>query len=101
MKIKLENGTPASEDEIVAFESALGTQLSASFLAFLRTQNGAEPENNFLRGNKDVSVSGFIPLAEIMDERSYIENIPEKGYPIALSAGGNYVFIDEANTTVL
>ncbi|MGD0890018.1 MAG: SMI1/KNR4 family protein [Terracidiphilus sp.] len=96
MTVKLQNGTPASEEAIVAFESGLGLRPSDSYLAFLRTQDGAEPENNLLRGNDDVSVNGFIPLAEIMKERRYIENIPEKGYPVAWSACGNYVFIDEA-----
>lgn len=95
MTIKLENGTPASDEEIHGLESALGFTLSGSFRAFLKSQNGAEPENNLFRGNDNVGLNGFIPLAEIMEDRGYIENIPKRAYPIAWSACGNYVFIDE------
>jgi hypothetical protein len=40
-------------------------------------------------------VNEFIPANEILEERNYIENIPDKAYPVALASGGNYVFIDE------
>ena len=37
----------------------------------------------------------FIPVREILKERTHIENIPDKAYPVAWAEGGNYVFVDE------
>jgi SMI1 / KNR4 family (SUKH-1) len=95
MRITLKNGNPASEGAIEALESALGVRLSESYRAFLGAQDGAKPENNLFEGNDNVGINGFIPLAEVMKERAYIENLPERAYPVAWSAGGNYAFIDE------
>jgi hypothetical protein len=95
MNIRTENGKPASEEAISNLESALGFSISGHFKAFLRTQDGAEPENNILHGNYNVGIDGFIPLDQILEERGYIENLPERAYPVAWAACGNIVYIDE------
>jgi hypothetical protein len=97
MKIKLTKGKPASEETCVSLQSALGCHLSDSFKSFLRDNDGAEPETNILKiTNKNESgVNRFIPVREILKERTHIENIPDKAYPVAWAEGGNYVFVDE------
>ena len=98
MKVKLRNGKAASEESILTVEAELGCLLSASIKAFWRTQDGAEPETNIFKisASNDSGVNEFIPVAEIRRERTHIENIPLRGYPVAWAEGGNYVFIDEA-----
>ena len=98
MKVKLRNGKAAPEESILAAETRLGYVISTSFRTFLRTQDGAEPETNIFRVStrNDSGVNRFIPVTEIGDERTRIESIPAKGYPVAWAEGGNYVFIDEA-----
>lgn len=97
MKVKLKNGGSAGEERILAVEDALGYRLSDSFRDFVRTHDGAKPENNTFRitENNNAGVNRFIPVDEIMKERAHIENIPGSAYPIAWAEGGNYVFVDE------
>jgi hypothetical protein len=97
MNIKLTNGKPATEDAIKALQDALKCQLSESFKIFLRANDGAKPETNIFGVNEKTEggVNGFIPASEIIQNRTYIENLPPRGYPVAWAQGGNYVFIDE------
>lgn len=97
MKIHLHDGKPASEEPTQALEVALGCRLSDSFRAFLRDHDGAKPEANVFEINdKDqCGVNRFIPAAEIWKERSHIENIPSKAYPVAWAECGNFIFVDE------
>jgi hypothetical protein len=97
MKIKLKNGKPAAEETILALEAALGWRLSDSFKTFLQIFDGAEPETNIFKitEKNEAGVNRFIPASEIWDERTHIENIPKKAYPVAWAEGGNYVFVDE------
>lgn len=39
--------------------------------------------------------SRFIAVAEIPKQRTYIENLPERAYPVAWASFGNFVFVDE------
>jgi len=93
MNVKLKNGKPASEESILTLESALGFRLSGSFVNFIREHNGAKPESNIFRisNDDDGGVDQFIPVQEIVSERSRIENLPVKAYPVAWAEGGNYV----------
>ena len=97
MKIKLKNGKCASELDFHALEEDLGYRLSESFRAFCRSNDGAEPETNIFRiiGRNESAVNRFIPVNGILNQSSFIENLPERAYPIAWAEGGNYVFIDE------
>jgi hypothetical protein len=97
MNVTLKNGQSASEESILALESALGLRLSGSFKNFIREHNGAKPENNIFRisDDNDGGVDQFIPVQEIVNERARIENLPVKAYPVAWAEGGNYLFIDE------
>ena len=97
MKIKLENGQPASEEAIEALETTLGFRLSESFRVFLREHDGAKPEDNkFSVGNyNESSVNRFIPVSKILEKRDAIDELPAKAYPIAYDSFGNYIFIDE------
>lgn len=99
MKIRLNNGTGASQDTISELESSLGFAISKAIKQFLRAHNGAEPEGNcFKVGDKNASgVNEFIPTDQILQERSRIENIPKKAYPIAWAEGGNFVIVDEGH----
>jgi SMI1-KNR4 cell-wall len=97
MKIKLKNGKCASEVALHALETALFCRLSESFRAFSLSNDGAEPETNIFRisDRNESGVNRFIPVNEIPKERAFIENLPERAYPIAWAEGGNYVFINE------
>ncbi len=97
MRVKLQNGHPASEEAMNALEIALGCRLSDSFRTFLRTYDGAKPETNVFRINErnESGVNRFIPVREIAKARTQIENIPSKAYPVAWAEGGNYIFVDE------
>jgi hypothetical protein len=98
MKIQFEGGEPASADVVLRIERVLGTGLSSSYRSFLLLHDGAKPESNrFDIGPKNGSgVRRFIPAAEILRQRAYIDHIPEKAYPIAEDACGNFILIDEA-----
>jgi hypothetical protein len=95
--IKLHDGKPASEGTILALEAELGCQLSGSFRIFLKTYDGAKPETNVFKidDTNESGVNAFIPAEQIPKARRLIENIPPKGYPVAWTEGGNYVFLDE------
>lgn len=97
MKIRLQGGTSAPEEIILAFESKLGCRLSHSVRAFLRTHDGAKPETNIFRitSTNGSGVNQFIPIAKISQERRCIENLSGRVYPIAWAEGGNYVLVDE------
>ena len=97
MTVKLADGSAASPASIKALETDLGFQISDSFREFISTQDGASPETNIFRvSEKNQSgVNEFIPAASIAAERTYLENLPQKAYPVAWAEGGNYVFIDE------
>ena len=97
MKIKLQGGKPASEQNVLALETGLGCKLSDSFRKFLQAHDGAKPETNIFKINdkNDCGVNRFIPSDEVLKERSHMENIPPKAFPVAWAECGNYVFIDE------
>lgn len=97
MKVKLQDGKIASEQDVLALETRLGCELSDSFRKFLQQDDGAKPETNIFRidDKNESGVNKFIPAAEILKELGYIENIPPNAFPVAWAEGGNYVFIDE------
>lgn len=97
MTIKLQQGQGASREAILELEAALDCRLSDSFRNFVRTHDGAKPEDNVFRisDNNSSGINRFIPVAEIRKERAKIENLPNRAYPIAWDASGNYVLIDE------
>src|ERR1700684_3484016 len=97
MKVKLQGGRTAPEQNILRLEAELGCTLSPSFRKFLGVHDGAKPQTNIFRVNdrNECGVDRFIPADEILKERSYIENIPPRAFPVAWAEGGNFVFIDE------
>ena len=97
MKIKLNNGKPAAEESIVALEAALGFPLSDSFRVFAKSQDGAKPEANIFKVSHDnrCGVNRFIPVSEISKERTRLDHLGQRAYPVAWAEGGNYVIIDE------
>jgi SMI1-KNR4 cell-wall len=98
MKIRIENGRPASAEAIQSIERVVGARLSASYRNFLHSQDGGEPEHNYFEvGPRNGSgVRQFIPAAEILRDRARIDGIPERAYPIAYDEFGNFILIDEA-----
>jgi hypothetical protein len=60
--------------------------------------DGAKPESNIFQigTSNSAGIDRFIPLSDILKERSCIENLPATAYPVAWVSGGNYVYIDEA-----
>jgi hypothetical protein len=98
LKIGLTNGKVASDATIRALEAALGCDISDSFKSFVLANDGAKTETNTFKiaENNDSGVNQFIPVGEILKERSHVENLSRKAYPVAWAEGGNYIFLDEA-----
>ena len=97
MKIKLQDGKPASQDAIASLEAALGCRLSDSFRSFVATYDGARPQPNIFRvsDNNDCGVNEFIPVHEIEKVCRNVEKIGPRAYPVAWAECGNYVCVDE------
>lgn len=59
---------------------------------FVRTHDGAKPETNIFRISRDheSGVNRFIPVSEIPKERTRLDHLSRRSYPIAWAEGGNY-----------
>jgi SMI1-KNR4 cell-wall len=98
MKVGLEGGGIASERDIVALEKLIGQPLDLGFRKFIAENDGAIPESNAFPVNGISNFGGvneFTLVKEIIEERAYFETIGKHAYPVALSAGGNYVVLDQ------
>jgi hypothetical protein len=98
MTVGLKGGKPAAGSDIAALEAMLGEPLDAQFRSFVATRDGAEPESNSFPVNGVAHMGGvdeFIAVADVLAERRYIDVIAPRAYPIASSAGGNYVVLDQ------
>ena len=101
MNIKLKKSKQAiSSSEIDGFEAAFNATLPGDYRQFLSQYNGSKPETNIFKVNErtDSGVNAFIPLTELLKERSLIgDEIPTKAIPIAWAEGGNFVCLDLGN----
>ncbi|WP_445369947.1 SMI1/KNR4 family protein (plasmid) [Methylomonas sp. BW4-1] len=97
MKIKLNEGSHASDFDIDTLQKKVGVPLKPEFLEFVRNNDGSKPETNIFKVNESIEsgVNGFIPVRLIIREMSNIENLPENAFPVAWAEGGNYIFIDQ------
>ena len=97
MKIRLKDGKSASKKDVKKWEAALGCPLSESFRRFVSENDGSKPQSNRFPVGKDngAGVDRFIPVSDILEERQYIDDIPNHAYPIAEASCGNYVLLDE------
>jgi hypothetical protein len=98
MKVGLKGGGIASERDIVALEKLIGQPLDHGFRRFVAENDGATPESNAFSVNGINNFGGvneFTLVKEIIGERAYFETIGEHAYPVALSAGGNYIVLDQ------
>ena len=95
MTVQLQNGRAVPQDEVLAFESAVGHTMPPDYRAFVRSQDGARPVLNVFRIADDNAsgVNRFIPLSQIREEKASIA-LPTGCWPIAWAEGGNYVCID-------
>jgi len=96
MKVKLAKTGSAVLSDIERLEFQINVKLPQSFLQFVRTHDGAEPETNIFEvgGTNESGVNGFIPVAEILKERANLDELQTTAFPIAWAEGGNYVFLD-------
>ena len=100
MKVELKEGKKAKEKDISVLEKYIGQTLDIQYREFIETNNGAIPtDNSFpVDGEKYMGgVNEFIAIENILLERKYLNDIPPQAYPIALSEGGNYVFLDQGD----
>ncbi len=97
MKVKLSKGSAASPDDVALLEAKLGEPLVRDYLTFLERNDGAEAESNICAIDRasNCAVTGFIPVRDIPEEMSWIENLPDRAFPIAWAEGGNYVLLDQ------
>jgi hypothetical protein len=93
----MRGGEPASDDSIRELERRLGFQISQQFRAFVSKNDGARPENNRfdICGYNIGGVNEFVKIAEILETKQFMRELPRTAYPVALSEFGNYVVIDE------
>ncbi len=91
MTISLRASGQADKRDITVLEETIGQPLSSGFKEFVGLFDGFEPEANVFRVNVEIEsgVNGFIPVQQIIAERSNIENIADQAYPFAWAEGGN------------
>jgi hypothetical protein len=97
MKITLAKGKQAPPEAVQKLEQVLGCPISSDFRRFISENDGARPQDNSfpIGKNNSSGVRRFIPVSKILKERQYIDNIPDRAYPIAEDSFGNYVLLDE------
>ena len=98
MSVDLKDGKQASEPDVVALEAVIEQPLDFQFRRFVETNDGAYPEDNSFPVGDIAHMGGvdrFIPIESIIRQREYIEDIGPHAYPVALSACGNYVILDQ------
>lgn len=98
MTVAIPTNTPASPDDIRKLENELGYRINDEYRRFLLRSNGVTPESNMFSGDAaeiDEGVEYFVPVADIMSCRAYMEPLDSTVYPIADTGGGDYVVIDE------
>jgi len=98
MKIALKGGRSAAESDISALEAVIGKPLDGQFRVFVETYDGAHPEENSFTVDDVAHMGGvneFIAVKDIVRKRGYIDDIAPGAYPVAVSAGGNYVILDQ------
>jgi len=83
---------------VQVFEQLVGLKLPADYRRFVSQQDGACPDDNVfdVGDDNDCGVNEFILIAEISDEKSFIENLRATRLPIARAEGGNYVCLETA-----
>lgn len=98
MKVALKGGRQAAESDISALEAVIGQPLNGQFRSFIAAHNGAVPEENSFPVDDVAHMGGvneFIAVEDIISKRIYLDDIAPRAYPVAVSAGGNYVILDE------
>lgn len=101
MMVGLKGGRQATASDIATLESAIGQPLNPQFRHFVASHDGAEPEANSFPVNGVAhmgEVGEFIAVGKILSERAYINGIAPQSYPVASSAGGNYILLDQAQS---
>jgi hypothetical protein len=96
--IGLKGGQQAAVSDMAALEELIKQPLDSQFRRFIETNDGADPEENSfpVGGVAHVgAVKEFIPVANIVHERGFIDDIGPHAYPVATSEGGNYVILDQ------
>jgi hypothetical protein len=96
MKINLNGGGEASPEDIAALEKIIGVPLDNEFLEFVKTHDGAEPDDNCFVINAEEGEDGirsFIAVKDIPAEMEHMELRPG-AYPVAYDSFGNYLVID-------
>lgn len=100
MTVALTRGREASEAAVAALESLVDQRLDEQFRKFVSGNDGAIPEANSFPVNGVAHMGGvdkFIAVEDILSERAVIDDIAAHAYPIAQSAGGNYVLLDQGD----
>lgn len=98
MKVGLKGGRQAAQSDMSALEAAIGQPLDAQFRSFIEAHNGAVPEDNSFPVDGVAHMGGvneFIAVEDIISKRGYVDGIAPRAYPVAVSAGGNYVILDQ------
>lgn len=96
----MHGGEAVSQRAVEALEVVVGQPLDAAFLRFVMHHNGATPDSNSFPVNGEAHMGGvdeFIPVEDIVAERSRINDLATGAYPVAFSSGGNYVLLDQGS----
>ncbi len=102
MKIKISNGSSASQSDVNRLERLVGTRLPIDFVDFVSVYDGSTPESNLFSVGADngSGVTRFIPVADIIKEAVLLTEMGEGMFPFAWAEGGNYVVIDSKSGKV-
>jgi hypothetical protein len=96
MRIRFSNVKAIKKKEICDFSQAFGCSLPDQVVDFFLEFNGSKPETNtfLVSDGNESGVNKLICIAEVLDERKFLDCIGSKAFPVAIAEGGNYVVID-------
>ncbi|MEW4486677.1 SMI1/KNR4 family protein [Thalassoglobus sp. JC818] len=95
--IRINSSKAPSIQSIEAVEIYFATELPDSYRKFIMQHDGARPETCVFRadnGEIATGVNQFIPIKDVLGERSNVASILSRSFPIADDGCGNYVTMD-------
>lgn len=98
MKITMNAGGEATQEDITALENKIGMPLAPSFHRFVKIHDGAEPApHGFLISEEEGEdeIRAFIATRDIPATMERMD-LPKGTYPVAYDSLGNYLIIDQS-----
>jgi len=86
---------PPSEEALRHLADTIDHELPSTYLAFVTRHDGARPEDNsIITSGNEISVSGFVSVADAATLAFEIDGFPPKVIPLAADDCGNYFYVE-------